>query len=98
MTVNYKKLGKRLKEFRVKNGLTQEKLAELCDLSTSYISYIETGKRKLSFKTIEILSRHLKFEIELIDVNKQKEFAENKFYNRLTKFIKSELEPYNINW
>ena len=71
MTVNYKKLGKRLKEFRVKNGLTQEKLAELCDLSTSYISYIETGKRKLSFKTIEILSRHLKFEIELIDVNKQ---------------------------
>ena len=84
MTVNYKKLGKRLKEFRVKNGLTQEKLAELCDLSTSYISYIETGKRKLSFKTIEILSRHLKFEIELIDVNKQKEFAENKFYNRLT--------------
>lgn len=98
MVVNYKKLGKRLKEFRVKNGLTQEKLAELCDLSTSYISYIETGKRKLSFKTIEILSRHLKFEIELIDVNKQKEFAENKFYNRLTNFIKSELEPYNINW
>ena len=98
MTVNYKKLVKRLKEFRVKNGLTQEKLAELCDLSTSYISYIETGKRKLSFKTIEILSRHLKFEIELIDVNKQKEFAENKFYNRLTNFIKSELEPYNINW
>ena len=98
MTVNYNKLGKRLKEFRVKNGLTQEKLAELCDLSTSYISYIETGKRKLSFKTIEILSRHLKFEIELIDVNKQKEFAENKFYNRLTNFIKSELEPYNINW
>ena len=98
MTVNYKKVGKRLKEFRVKNGLTQEKLAELCDLSTSYISYIETGKRKLSFKTIEILSRHLKFEIELIDVNKQKEFAENKFYNRLTNFIKSELEPYNINW
>ena len=98
MAVNYKKLGKGLKEFRVKNGLTQEKLAELCDLSTSYISYIETGKRKLSFKTIEILSWHLKFEIELIDVNKQKEFAENKFYNRLTNFIKSELEPYNINW
>ena len=98
MAVNYKKLGKRLKEFRVKNGLTQEKLAELCNLSTSYISYIETGKRKLSFKTIEILSWHLKFEIELIDVNKQKEFAENKFYNRLTNFIKSELEPYNINW
>ena len=98
MTVNYKKLGKRLKEFRVKNGLTQEKLAELCDLSTSYISYIETGKRKLSFKTIEILSKYLRFEIEFIDVNNQKEFAENKFYNRLTNFIKSELEPYNINW
>lgn len=98
MTVNYKKLGKRLKEFRVKNGLTQEKLAELCDLSTSYISYIETGKRKLSFKTIEILSGYLKFEIEFVDVNNQKEFAENKFYDRLTNFIKSELEPYNINW
>lgn len=98
MTINYKKLGQKLKKMRIENNLTQENLAELCDLSTSYVSYIETGKRKLSFKTLEVLSKHLKFEIELIDEDKKKEFAENRFNNRLKSFIKKELEPYNINW
>lgn len=98
MTINYKKLGQKLKKMRIENNLTQENLAELCDLSTSYVSYIETGKRKLSFKTLEVLSKYLKFEIELIDEDKKKELAENRFYNRLKSFIKKELEPYNINW
>ena len=53
MTFNYKQLGKKIKNFRLEKRLSQEKLAELCNLSTSYISYIETGKKKINFSKLE---------------------------------------------
>ena len=59
MVLNYKKLGKKIKEFRLTNGLSQEQLAEACNLSTSYISYIETGKKKINFSKLEKIARIL---------------------------------------
>lgn len=41
--INYKEMGKRIKEGRIRIGITQEKLAEEIDVSTSYISEIERG-------------------------------------------------------
>lgn len=46
MAINYKKIDSKIKNFRLKKQLTQETLAELCGLSSSYISYVETGKKK----------------------------------------------------
>jgi transcriptional regulator with XRE-family HTH domain len=46
MDLNYEVIGKRIKELRQKKHLTQEKLAEMCNLSASYISYIESAKKK----------------------------------------------------
>ena len=34
MTINYKKLGLRIKEMRLSKGFSQEQLAEKCKLST----------------------------------------------------------------
>ncbi len=52
MTENMKKLlGKRIKEIRNKRGLTQEKLAELVEINTPNISYIENGKFYPSYET-----------------------------------------------
>jgi transcriptional regulator with XRE-family HTH domain len=42
-----------LKKFRNIEGISQMKLAELCDTSLSYIGQIETGKRFPSIKLIE---------------------------------------------
>lgn len=52
MILNYKMIGKRIQKMRLKKCLTQEKLAEMADLSVSYISYIETAKKKASLESL----------------------------------------------
>ena len=42
-----------LKFYRNKQGYTQEKHSEICDISTDYLSQIERGKRTPSFKRME---------------------------------------------
>ena len=41
--MEYKKIGKRLKEYREKAGFTQEALAESVGCSSTYISALERG-------------------------------------------------------
>lgn len=63
MTDNMKKLlGKRIKEIRNKRGLTQEKLAELVEINTPNISYIENGKFYPSYETFVGLVNALEIE------------------------------------
>lgn len=57
-----KLLGKRIKEIRNKRGLTQEKLAELVEINTPNISYIENGKFYPSYETFIGLVRALDVE------------------------------------
>ena len=40
-------VGQRIIERRKRMGLTQEALAELCDTTTQFVSYAETGKRAM---------------------------------------------------
>lgn len=56
MILNYKMIGKRIQKLRLKKCLTQEKIAEMADLSVSYISYIETAKKKASLESLVKLS------------------------------------------
>lgn len=52
MSLNYKIIGKRVKELRVRQGLSQEKLAEKCNLAVSHISRIESGKKHPSLECL----------------------------------------------
>lgn len=54
------KFGQRIKELRKKQGLTQEKLAELASIDFSYLNMIESGKKNPSLKRIAKLARILK--------------------------------------
>ena len=45
-------LGHVLREFRRREGLTQEQLSFRCELTTALISETENGKRNLSFESI----------------------------------------------
>lgn len=56
MELDYKAIGVRVKNFRKERNLTQEKLAELIDVSVPYMSNIETGKKKLSMQVLVNLS------------------------------------------
>lgn len=58
-----KKLGSRIREERKRNRLTQERLAELVDLSVDYIGYIERGKQAPYLKTLERIAKALNVEV-----------------------------------
>ncbi|WP_172637617.1 helix-turn-helix domain-containing protein [Desulfitobacterium sp. PCE1] len=44
--------GKTVREYRLKRNLSQEKLAELCELHRTYISDVERGDRNVSLENI----------------------------------------------
>lgn len=52
MQINYKLIGKRIRETRKREGLSQMALAETAGLSCSYLSYIETGKKQPSLTAL----------------------------------------------
>lgn len=51
--------GEVLRELRVKNNITQEKLAEYCDLDRAYISLLERGLRQPTITTIFKIAKAL---------------------------------------
>lgn len=54
--------GQNLKYYRYQKGYSQEKLAEIVDLNSRYVSDIETGKYSVSFDKIEKLAKALSVE------------------------------------
>jgi transcriptional regulator with XRE-family HTH domain len=52
MTDNLEKFAKRLKELRLENDYSQERLAELIDCPPSLISYYESKQREPGFSNI----------------------------------------------
>ncbi|MDR1706012.1 MAG: helix-turn-helix domain-containing protein [Clostridiales bacterium] len=50
MQIDYLDIGKRIRAERLKQKVTQEKLAEMTGVGTTHISHIETGNSKLSIK------------------------------------------------
>jgi transcriptional regulator with XRE-family HTH domain len=53
------KFGRRLKELRTSQGLTQEQLAERADLSVDFLSLIERGRNAPSFENLEAIAQAL---------------------------------------
>ena len=53
------KLGRRVRHFRMGKNLTQESVAELCDLSTKYISDLERGKANVSVIVLDKVAVNL---------------------------------------
>ena len=48
----YSAIGKKIKEYRVKNHLTQEELAEKLNISVKYVSRIENGNGGVKLETL----------------------------------------------
>ena len=62
--LDWKALGVRLKELRVKNLITQSQLAEYLGVDQSYISKLESGQRQLSMLSLEKLSHLFGLPVE----------------------------------
>lgn len=52
-------LGKRIKELRLRKGLSQETLAELAEIEPTSLSNIENGRNYPSFGTLEKIMKQL---------------------------------------
>ncbi|WP_127589163.1 helix-turn-helix domain-containing protein [Paenibacillus koleovorans] len=57
--MDYRILGARLRQERLKQDLTQEKIAEKIDVSHAYIGQIERGERSLTLDTLVRLANQL---------------------------------------
>lgn len=55
--------GERVRELRMRKGLSQEAFAAACGLDRTYISGIERGKRNVSLRNIALLAQTLSISI-----------------------------------
>ena len=62
------KIGNRIKELRKELGLSQEKLANICELDRTYVASVENGKRNISIINLEKI-------VNALDVTLEKFFA-----------------------
>lgn len=62
--MNREILGQRIREERMRIGLTQEQLAEHIDVSTTYIGFIERGERSVTLEKIALLAECLHVSID----------------------------------
>ena len=57
------KMGMRIKELRVKAGISQERLAFKADLDRTYINSVENGKRNISINNIQKIAQALSINL-----------------------------------
>ena len=62
--IDYSEVGKRIKYYRQKRGLTQEQLAFDIHTSAAYISNIERSIKKPSLQTIILISEVLEISVD----------------------------------
>lgn len=69
-TTKLEKLGRNIFNARKAKSLSQNKLAELLDISREHLAKLETGKRRISLKLLFTLSEILEIsESELLNFN-----------------------------
>lgn len=61
-----KKFGKNVKIARIKKDLTQEQLAEIMDVNSNYVAYIEAGRQNMSLGKILELANALEVDINTL--------------------------------
>jgi transcriptional regulator with XRE-family HTH domain len=64
--MDYIRLGQRIRDERLKLGLTQSKLAEEVDISDAYMGHIERGERSLTLNTLIRLVNRLHVSVDYL--------------------------------
>ena len=63
---DYSDIGTRIREERLRQGINQELLAEMAELSTTHMSHIETGSTKLSLPALHRLAWELGVSLDAL--------------------------------
>ena len=86
--VDYKLIGQRIKEARKRAGISQEKLGEIIDVATAYVSRVERGSSHVNLKKLSQISVALKTPIEELvsdTTTKSKNYLSKEFQEILSK-------------
>ena len=57
------KFGKRLRDIREQRRMTQERFAEMLDVSVDFLSLVERGRSAPSFQNLDKFSRRLRMTV-----------------------------------
>ena len=78
MEINYIKLGNRIRFYRTQAAISQEKLAEIIEMSFQQVNNIETGRTGTSLETIISVANALNVTPDLLLADNLPENAHNK--------------------
>lgn len=87
MKINYFLLGEKIKKIRRMKNLSQNNLAELVNVSLSYISRIECGKNHISLDLLVNVCEALETTVSEIMTGNQENF-EGDYYNEFLYLMK----------
>ncbi len=79
-------LGNKFRELRLENGLTQEELADRCELSKGFISQLETDKTSPSIKTLQDILEVLGTNLSDFFSSEEEDafvFTEDQFFEKI---------------
>lgn len=88
MAIDYELIGKRLQDARISNDLTQEKLAEVLDVSVAYLSRVECGTTQINLKRLFQICDFLNADIGFILTGTSKN-SKNYFTKELSSLLES---------
>lgn len=98
--MNLKSVGINIKKYRLEKGLSQEKLAELTDLSSNYISMIERAEKTPSLTTLINIANALDVSTDMIlynVLNKHYLIKSSLVFDKVSKLSEEEQNRiYNI--
>lgn len=77
MAYDIKQSGERIRQLRIQNGYTQEKLAGALNIDRSLLSHIEAGKRGCSVDLLIQLSGFFDVSLDLLVLGKQTTASDN---------------------
>lgn len=87
----YTSIGRRIREERTLRGLSIEKLAELAEITPSFLGLIERGERKLSVHTLDKITRALQVQPnELMQAQNKK--SSSRWERKIAFLINSQSE------
>ena len=65
-TLDFDRIGKKIKEVRLSKGITQDYIASVADVNTSHISNIENNRVKVSLSTLVQICKALDITVDYI--------------------------------
>lgn len=81
--MDYFKFGQRIRKLRKARGLSQEKLAEMLDISVTHMSHIETANTKMSFSLIIKIAEILDVSLDYLVYDRERN--ENSFSQQIAE-------------